>query len=146
MTKKKRKHKNWVEVRANCTQQGVFDRIVDVLGTDVKRFNALAKRKKKAIRFYVKPFAQGKFIVRPGTDEGVDQHYDDYVLIHLQKTCIAISRRMDPQFTIEPKWNEERLDCDLMVCKKRLSLSRISQKAIGDLLFDNEFDDNEDGR
>ena len=83
MTKKKRKHKNWMEARANCTRQGVFDRIVDAVGSDIKKYSSFAKRKKKAIQFCAVPFAHDKHIVRPNTADQMDAYNDDYVVIHL---------------------------------------------------------------
>ena len=46
-------HQDWVELRANCTEQGTFNLIAETVERDVERFNKLPSKMRKNRTFKV---------------------------------------------------------------------------------------------
>ena len=126
--------KNWVQTRAKCTIQGVFCQIVDTVKCDVQRFNKLPEHQRRGLHFGHHQPDDGSVAIGIKTQDGI--YRSDVVWIRHDSIGIRVSRNEDTMFEIERAWNSETFICDLLIDGKACSLWRISQKAIGDLLFE----------
>ena len=130
------RQRNWVELRAACDQQGVFDQLVDVIKCDLKRFNALDPEKRRSVTFgHERKDRKTIGIGLKTSREVLFGKGDDYVWLKATATAIEVYRKEALAFEIDHRWNEETLTCDLLVDDEIYSIWQISQKAIGDLLF-----------
>ncbi len=134
MTNDKR-HENWVEERANCTLQKMFNHLVGVMESDVQKYNELddelkgyygnlkhEQKKCGSIRFvYSTP------TVKMGTHRIVK-------IVNLNKIQVIQSDNI--LFTVRIEWNEDTLECDLKIDGKPYSIYQISQKVLGKMMFD----------
>lgn len=130
------RHRKWVELRAACTRQGVFDELVDVIKSDIKQFNALDPETRKSLTFDHERKDRTTIAIGLKTSRGLLLGKDDdYVWLKATATVIEVYRKEALSFEVDHRWNDETLSCDLMICDKSHSIWQISQKAIGDLLF-----------
>lgn len=130
------RQRKWVELRAACDRQGVFDQIVDVIKCDIKRFNALDPEKRQSITFGHERRDRKTMGIGIKATQGVlCGEKDDRVWLRATKTSIEVYRNNALSFEIDHRWNEDTLTCDLLIDDKVYSIWQISQKAIGDLLF-----------
>ncbi len=60
---------------------------------------------------------------------------EDCVVVTKTLTTITVVRNSVQAFEVRQEWNEDSLECDLMIDERRYDIWQISQKAIGDLLF-----------
>ena len=136
MTEEEDRQKKWVELRAACTRQGVFDQLVDVIKCDIKRFNALDAEKRRHAMFDHERKDRTTIAIGIKTSRSVlCGKDDDYVWLKATATVIEVYRKKALSFEIDHRWNEETLTCDLLIGDECYSIWQISQKAIGDLLF-----------
>ena len=135
MTDEERRQQNWVKLRADCTEQGIFDLIVNTVKRDVDRFNKLPPQRRRDRTFKLKQNEREIVGIAQANDSG--EWIKGLMGINIEKTgaTIRVWRNRDCQFAVEQEWNEETLACDLKIDGKRYSVWQISQKAIGDLLF-----------
>ena len=135
MTEEERRQQNWVELRADCTEQGIFDLIVNTVKRDVERFNKLPPQRRRDRTFKLEQNEREIVIIAQVDDSG--EWIRGLMGINIEKTgaTIKVWRSRDCQFAVEQEWNEETLACDLKIDGKSYSVWQISQKAIGDLLF-----------
>ena len=135
MTDEERRQQNWVELRADCTEQRTFDLIAGTVRRDVERFNRLSSKKRRDRTFKFEQKEREVVYVAQVDDAG--EWIRELTGINIEKNGMAIRvwRNQECQFEIEPAWNEAALDCDLKVGGECFSVWQISQKAIGDLLF-----------
>ncbi len=139
MTEEERRQQNWVALRAKCTRQGVFDRLSDVIKCDVNKFNDLASEKRGNAIFGHTRKDRGTIGVGIKTSRGVLYGEDaDYVWLKITATSIEVYRKDALAFEVEQCWNDQTLDCDLLINDQCYSIWQISQKAIGDLLFSHQ--------
>lgn len=139
MAEEECRQKQWVELRAACTRQGVFDQIVDVIKSDIKRFNALDAEKRGSLTFDHDRKDRTTIGIGLKANRGVlCGKEDDYVWLKVTATSIEVYRKDALAFETDHRWNEKTLTCDLLIGDECYSIWQISQKAIGDLLFDFE--------
>ena len=135
MTDEERRQQNWVELRAECTEQGIFDLIANTVKRDVERFNKLSPQRRRNRTFKIE---QNELeIVNVGQVDDSGEWIRGVMGINIKTSgaTIRVWRHRDCLFAVEQEWNEETLACDLKVDGKCYSVWQISQKAIGDLLF-----------
>ena len=127
-----RKQKEWVKARINCTIQAVLACLVRSLRYDVNLYNESGLN----TEFKVADIEGNDGVIIQDT---APREYteDDYVTVKLQKSCIHVSRNEKKLFTVTPQWDENALECKLLVndAETPLTYPQISQKAIGALLF-----------
>lgn len=129
---------NWVERRARCTLDAVYQCLVNRFKGDIEKINELRKSQASAIRF-------GDVTTEGGMLCGVLRGD----VINGDRT-VRLSRHVTPdrltvvcelvghanrEFTIEPRWNEDTATCDLVVDKEPWPVWRISQRALSHLFF-----------
>ena len=138
---------DWVPARASCTLRGVFNRICDRVRRDVKAFNRLDEPDWSGKQYKIVSNDSATRVFRAVINRGQNPRGDellidpkrekDYIELREAEDRIVVERsNQDWRFEIVPKWSEERLECDLLIEDKALPLSRVSQRIIGDFLFD----------
>lgn len=139
MTEEEERQRNWVELRAACDRQGVFDQLVEVIRCDLKRFNALDPEKRRSATFgHARRDRETVGIGLKTSREVLLGKDDDYVWLKSTAVAIKVYRKDVLVFEVEHTWNEKTLSCDLLIGDEVYSIWQISQKAIGDLLFNSE--------
>lgn len=130
------RQQDWVNLRAACTRQGVFDQIVAVIKDDLKRFNDLDPEKRQSVTFGHTRREWHTVGIGLKTIEGVRcGQEDDYVYLKATADSIKVYREESLVFEVDHRWNEETLSCGFLIGDETFSIWQISQKAIGDLLF-----------
>ena len=137
--------KEWVRARADCTLETIYQQVSARLRRDVERFNRIAARKHMDRRFLVETNT-ATTIYRAIENRGQNprggslliapEQKKDYVKCHLIEDRIVAERPNEWSLDIRSQWNEETLTCDLFIEDQVLSLSRISQRILGDFLFE----------
>ena len=135
MTDEEHCQQDWVELRADCTEQGIFDRIADTVERDVERFNKLSSKKRRDRTFKFERSELASLYVGEVNDDGALIRKRAGISIQKSSTKIRVWRNQQCQFEIVQEWNEAMLVCDLKIDGECYSVWQISQKAIGDLLF-----------
>ena len=135
MTNEEFRQKNWVELRAACTIHATFDKLIDVIKSDVEQFNKLPPQKRNDQKYTCWSESQGGISVREVNGSGEWLTQIPPISAQICAASIQIFREQEPLFEVRQEWNNATLSCDLKVDGKCLSLWQISQKAIGDLLF-----------
>ena len=135
MTDEERRQQNWVELRADCTEQGTFDLIANAVKRDVERFNKLPPQRRRNRTFKFEQNEREVIYIAQVEDSGEWIRGQTGINIEKSGATIRVWRNRECQFAVEQEWNEATLACDLKVDSKRYSVWQISQKAIGDLLF-----------
>lgn len=133
--KEERRQERWVELRADCTEQGIFDLIADTVERDVERFNKLPPHKRRNQKFKFTRDERQSVYVAEVDDSG--ELINDRPGINIEKgaSTIRVWRKQQCQFSIDQEWNDKTLACDLKIDGQCYSVWQISQKAIGNLLF-----------
>lgn len=124
------RQKDWVKHRYNCTMKAVFSHLFDVVNSDVESFSELDRK-----TVYECTYAKNSidvFLVLPIKR---DLGRDASVRFARHKTYIQISPGDGPDFEVTPQWDEDDLECRLLIEDKLYTYPQISQKAIGSLLF-----------
>ncbi len=124
---------NWVQARANCTLEGTFKQIVDAIQYDTDCFHGLPPDQHKART--ITPYPQADTVIFRRHGNGLTPLNED-VSVHIVDMTIQVRRNNSLLFQIHRAWNEQTLTCDLKIDGEVHSLWQISQKAIGDLLFE----------
>ncbi|MCY4522439.1 MAG: hypothetical protein OXC13_16895 [Caldilineaceae bacterium] len=127
------KRPNWVKARAHCTLEDTFEQVVDAIKHDVKCFNGLPPDKR------VLPTVRHERIentVHFGFEHPAGMHQGPLVTVRIESAKVQVLRDRTFLFEVDRQWNEQTLTCDLLIEGKTYFLWQISQKAIGDLLFE----------
>ena len=135
MTEEERHQQEWVELRADCTEQGVFKLIAGVVERDVESFNKLYPERRRDRIFKCERNELTSLYVGEVNDDGALIRTRAGITIQKHSEKIRIWRNQRCQFEIVQEWNETTLACDLKIDGECFSVWQISQKAIGDLLF-----------
>ena len=129
---------NWVRARAACTLDNIFDDILGTMETDVRDFNSLSSEIRRDRLFGSELTQNRTFEVFHAYDDPNDglirTDSTDSVSVKKAPTFIMVIRGHDT-LKITLQWNEETLSCDLLVKGKALSVSRISQRILGNFMF-----------
>ena len=126
--------KDWVRERAYCSAKGTLCQIGEAIQADVRRFNKLPAKLRRDETFLCEHKEYEKMYRVGYVKQGSIVDGESVVRIVLSGDSIDVFLVNDLMFRVEPKWNGET--CDLCVGGEVLPLWRISQKAIGDLLFE----------
>ena len=132
------RQKNWVDLRAACTIESVFKELVETIQSDIDRFNALC-----GCKFSLKRVSSEEVHISTDSEKVQSLFVDHKICLNINSTGIWISEQhhsnclWKTKFEISLKWNSETLVCDLLIEEKPYTIWQISQKAIGDFLFDN---------
>lgn len=135
MTEEERRQQKWVELRADCTEQGTFDLIANAVESDIERFNKLPSKKRRNRTFKFEHNERGVVYVAQVDDAGEWIKGETGINIEQNGATIRVWRNRECQFAVEQEWNQATLACDLKVDGECCTVWQISQKAIGDLLF-----------
>ena len=131
----KNNQQKWVELRSKCTVENSFNDLVKTIEKDVKSFNRLhpdrvrekgefaCTRKSKSNAEIGIPHLQGGWVA------------DQLIRLEMHEDKIIVYQVNAVLFEIVPKWNKDKLICDLNVNGNVFSKWEISQMAIGDMLF-----------
>ena len=124
------RQEGWVKARYDCTMKSVFERLYDVVSSDITSFNELDRL--KAYECLKAPDDPGVFQALP-----VERDQRDPVSVRfaLHAKRIEITPVGEEPFTVTPQWDEDNLECTLFVDGESHTYPQISQKAIGALLF-----------
>lgn len=125
---------NWVEARANCTLEDTFKQLTEAIRQDIKCFNKLPpyKREGRGEITYRKHDANHVYV---GYAESERLMVSEHVCIRMTASDMEVRSHEQSLLTVEREWNPKTLTCDLLIEGEIHSLWQISQKAIGDLLF-----------
>lgn len=140
-TEEERDSQDWVKYRAQCNVDGVFKELLRVMKKDIKAFGELPYDVRKGLGQYKCETTHGGATIAEtdGNGEFLKNHKPFVrVQIYNDTTIQAYfheGKNSELIFKIEPKWNSETLDCDLIVNNRQFTLSELSEMAIGDLLF-----------
>ena len=130
----------WVKARAECTLRDVFRGISARLLKDVSIYNRLDQQKEFMVvsGTTTKVFRAREVIVGPNKKELSihPDHTQDFVELRPVGDCMVASRNGQWQIELEVRWNEEKLTCELMIDGEILSDDRVSQRLIGDFMFE----------
>ena len=127
----------WVELRSKCTVETVFEDLVKTIEKDVKSFNRLHPTRVKEKGEFACAH-QSTSTVNIGIPHAYSSNtWVDNQLIRLEKheDKIFVYQVNAVLFEIVPKWNKDKLICELHVNGTVYSKWEVSQMAIGDLLF-----------
>ena len=123
-----RRESEWVKARLRCSPENVFEQIFEVIKADIKTFGELSDNESCKIdrtRKNIYTFSHRNRLARfsmEGATFIAEPHCTD----------LDIS---DGAIRITMKWNEAKMRCDLIVDDKRISVHRISQMLLADILF-----------
>ena len=129
---------HWVLARANCTLDGIFEELTNIMESDIREFNGLSPKRRVERMFDSSPIRDTAFEVYrvpPNAVRGRMRAGQDGILVQKAGASIKVTRDRGSLLTITPRWNEETLTCDLLVGGKPISIWQISQKVLGDYLF-----------
>lgn len=135
---------NWVKARANCTLEDNLSVIISQVEKDVDTFNKL-RSDKRGTRHFSSSFDDGEFIIKrmiEVTDHrGMyvvedDKYKSDIVVVRCAQTAISVCRNSRMNFTINPRWNPDSQECDMLVRGDAYPVWRISEMILGDFLFE----------
>ena len=122
------RQKEWVKARLNCTIQGVLNCLATTLRYDVNTYNDSVQNH----QFEVSNIDGniGVVIRKTGNRES-------FVEVRIKDSIIQVSRNNEQILTVTPQWDENSLECKLLVDGNDTPLSypQISQRAIGGFLF-----------
>ena len=120
------RERDWVKARFDCTVDAVFEELIAVIEFDIRTFNKRVGQREATINHV----EDGK--VTFSRKERVSS-----VLIKGKTIKVSITHRNSQlsSFDIRPEWNEDSMDCDLIIDGEKVSMHRASQKVIGDVLF-----------
>ena len=134
---------NWVVARINCTIADVFRSISQHVSEDVARFNGLPPSKR-----------DGRCFITEGRDNGIAicravksnthpfplvvcrTHQGDFVFVDHTDNLIFAERLHERFIEVIPNWNAVNGSCDLGVNGSAMEPWMISQRIVGDFMFD----------
>ena len=119
------------------------------VGKDIGEFNQLSAHKRGPRRFGTS-FDDGEFVVKRTPvisdhrgNHGMDDpdYSGDVVSIRCAENAISVWRNSRMSFEIVPRWNAETQTCNLLVDGETFPLWQVSEKIIGDFMFEESRDD-----
>ena len=137
------REEDWVRARADCTLASLYSVITDRVSKDVRTFNALMQER-KIKKHFIFVSEQAGMRVYAG-EENSDTRKDRwvytpdesaYIEVRLAEDVIVATYGRENRIEVITRWNEVTLTCDFLIDDEVLPLSRISQKILGDFLFD----------
>ena len=130
---------NWVQAMSECTIDHAFRRIVVEIKKDLEDFAKASEKvpEEHALRFKIRLENAADFLIEEERSAVALSRRPHRVLVTIGRDeKVQIERNRQPHFTVENRWNEETAACELLVDGKVVEPWQISQKALGDLLFD----------
>ena len=140
---------NWVIARADCTARDVFNMVADQIKNDIKVLNNLTIDKRngkwfltehngKTLRVFhtiklAENISNPKQLIVKDDVRAIDPN--DRIELRYTDTTIIASQGDKWTIDICWIWNKETLTCDFIIDDCVQSLALISQKIIGDFLF-----------
>ena len=137
------REEDWVKARADCTPASLYSVITDRVSNDVRAFNTLMEKRKIKKHFIFVPEQAGMRVY--AGEENNDTRKDRwvytpdesaYIEVRLAEGVIVATCGRENRIEVITRWNEVTLTCDFLIDGEVLSLSRISQKILGDFLFE----------
>ena len=132
---------SWVRARAKCTIEENFKVIGSALDQAITAFNALDSSKRRERLFWrthnetILEIYRARKIYNAGMEQDPG-HKDDVVRVRCAASSIIAYRRDHWNFEIIPKWNPATLSCDFLIEGQEVTVSHISQKILGDFMFE----------
>ena len=139
----------WVKARANCTPDDNLTEIMARIRKDVGEFNQLPAHKRGPRRFGTF-FDDGEFVIKrrrevsdyQGNHVVDDPDYSgDVVSVRCAENAISVRRNSRMSFEIVPRWNAETQKCDLLIDGETFPLWQVSEKIVGNFMFEGLSDD-----
>lgn len=129
---------NWIEKRADCTIDTLFEQLTKVIEQDVKRFNQLSQQRKFGTGSFCTKREEDKHILSVGkqTERGLISEQHNTVQVKQNTDSITAYFNQQAIFEVRPLWNQKTLTCDLMLGNEPHDVWQLSQMALIDLLFD----------
>ena len=137
--------KDWVLSRVRCTPGHYVSELVKVIRRDVDRFNNL-DRADECERFFVVEHApdgctihrarRQRFMSGKHQYHRADESDQDFVRVSHSGFSITAERADFWRSEIVCSWNDETLACDLILNGQPRDLAYISQRILGDFLFE----------
>ena len=125
---------NWVQARAECNLDAVFDALILVVKSDVDAVNSVDDKAREGFRFRAVPGDNGCIEVQKCT-----QGLDVVASVEFEKDpdSLSIDVHLDRNllFSVCPRWNEESCSCDLSIGTEVLELWQISRRALESFFF-----------
>ena len=131
----------WVRARARCTIEEIFKAIKSALDQAINAFNALESSKRQE-RFFWRTHNETILTVyraRKIHNAGMEPdpgYKDDDVRVSCAVSSIIACRRDNWNIEIVPKWNPATMSCDFLIEGQEATVSHISQKILGDFMFE----------
>ena len=136
----------WVVARAKCTVADIFGILAGEVEGDVRLFNSLPPERRQAHLYCVQHVGTELFVRRAkeikdyrGAKmvlEPIDDCMDDCIHLRHDELAIVASRQGGSPLKVVPRWNEETLTCDFYIGNRTYTREAISQKILGEFLFD----------
>ena len=128
---------NWVYERGRCTLESKFIELLDTVKFDIREANKVLSPARHGQLFSVEECTREKFRVRRYPE---CKRRDDsgFVTFELKRDSLVVHLPGERHFDIVPRWNEVELRCDLVVDGKSLDLWQITQKALGNFIFEDD--------
>ncbi|MDE2699693.1 MAG: hypothetical protein OXI23_12550 [Gemmatimonadota bacterium] len=149
--------KDWVKKRAECTLPNLFAALERQIRADVCAYNCLSRENETGRYFAVGPKPAGPHEVERTIGESAfavchgewrDKAYhqvegyfpqednDDCIALEIRGGKILACRTGGKPLEISTWWNDDTLTCDYFVGDKAMNLAQLSQRIIGDFLFE----------
>ncbi|MCY4641276.1 MAG: hypothetical protein OXC41_01040 [Gammaproteobacteria bacterium] len=142
------KETSWVKARANCNSENIFKELSKILKDDVNKFNRLTESQRGKRSFLTVNQDNCLHVFRACIGKNVagedilikHQDYQDdsdqRVDFMLEQESFISRRGNLWEVKISFKWNPESLDCDYFVDEEMVTDKWISQKILGDFMFE----------
>ncbi len=120
------RERDWVSARFNCSTENVFKTLIAVIKSDVASFNKLSgsddcrENRVDDLNWTFSRFGRVASVSTNGRAIRSVLEYNGCTLFRIE---------------IESRWNEDDMNCDLFIDGEKLSMHRVSQKIIGEVLF-----------
>ena len=141
ITEKQLMGKNWVEHRAFCTLENKFKLLIDVIKADVEKYNKLQKDNESNFRCVCETPKPNEIIVTYKNRQGIKHKKENLSVEVIQRESDIVAYyynrgHIKMLFELSIEWNAYKLECDLLISGKCYTIWEISQRALGELLFE----------
>ena len=138
--------RHWVQTRMKCTPAHYVGELMKVIERDINKFNSLPRTIEHKHFFMVEHEPDGNHTIHrarrieysANKHEMVRKSQDDHDFVKISHTETALIAIRKDVWCCEVRldWNEEDLTCDLILDGQARDLAHISQRILGDFLFE----------
>ena len=122
---------NWVNRRASCTINDVFEALLSRIEADIEEKKDVHPDSEFTIHRKVAGDVLEKVAIRGPKDLG----HTPIVELKKEGATIKVHGTESEMFVVTPKWDQETAECRLLIDDNPLDLWQISQRALYPLFF-----------